>query len=1135
MPESFDLDLAVLANNIDQELIKLTNEPNIHEIRIEYLKNFYGYNCPKQYLKIIYSNPYNNKILINIFEQGLIGPKTTVFESHIPYLLQFLIQYDLYGLGEIEFKKALHRSNKQLKDSSILDKESYLDEYDCDIADISYSNVQKGLGYMLTEEQTRISVNYSELLNTPRICAYNPDERLEYLKQILEDENTKCNEATILHTFIENQLSDSSLENDKILLSTVSDLEKSLTFIPHSSHPVLPIQPRPTNYDCIAKFNNHNVGSFDILSNSSTFLVFPPSRSQALDSSIIYDLHPEYHSTPFFSKFNDWVSSSNNMLLLPHRIQAHKETYKQSLWKYSFQTNKRIVQNNRLLLVCTDPPSIKSLGNKTVDYNPKWKYNYLTTFNNNRKTLAKNTMNLTNMSVNSIMSFSCENENTIYDDLNIKLMCMELFALSTTSMPTPQNSTISAIFYTLRPCPSNISYFLLACTPKNTYKNKNVKINYFDTELCLLQKFIKIVQNSDCDILLSYDSSNSWLFFIQRAVNLGLKNVSNALSRVPFSQTTFFYTLARYENKNSKQVFSWLKDYSQPEIAGRVIINLWKEIRRHMPLRVFTFEESCKKILKRKFPSFDYEYLKTLWSEPVSSHRIIHFLNYFTIKLDSCVKIFEQIDLLGNTYETCLLTGLPISAVLTRGSQIHVESLFLRLTKHQNYIVPTPSQLDKEKMRAFEYLPLTLEPSFAFNPDPVVVLDYQSLYPSIMIAYNLCYSTCLCRLDDINSSSSKLGCRILSRLTSRQLSIKLIANVVYGYTSAGFTGHMPFSDLADSIVSTGRKILEDTIKSIENTSEWKASVYFMLTFCVFVLLRGVSREKAFKIGREIAEKITNSLPQPIKLKFEKVYHPCFLQTKKRYAGYSWDNEYQTTPNFDSKGIETIRRDFCPFASKALKKCLKVLFDTKDISKVKEKFQKICHNLNHGNIKLNDLYLTKIYKGFNNYKQIKNPITEIIKKSHRENPNIEPNVGDRIAYVIVAGPDQAILASLVETVDIFLGNKDLCPNNVYYITKQLIPPLHRFLSLLDVDINQWYREISSSSSIWDKICPQFGKSKSQKTLTQFFFDFRKFNVKFLKNTSHHYKLIKDNSLIRKLCHTCCESYLRISDIYPPYLS
>lgn len=40
---------------------------------------------------------------------------------------------------------------------------------------------------------------------------------------------------------------------------------------------------------------------------------------------------------------------------------------------------------------------------------------------------------------------------------------------------------------------------------------------------------------------------------------------------------------------------------------------------------------------------------------------------------------------------------------------------------------------------AIECIPLVMEPMSRFYPDPVIVLDFQSLYPSIVIAYNYWY------------------------------------------------------------------------------------------------------------------------------------------------------------------------------------------------------------------------------------------------------------------------------------------------------------------------------------------------------------------------------------------------------------
>ena len=53
-------------------------------------------------------------------------------------------------------------------------------------------------------------------------------------------------------------------------------------------------------------------------------------------------------------------------------------------------------------------------------------------------------------------------------------------------------------------------------------------------------------------------------------------------------------------------------------------------------------------------------------------------------------------------------------------------------------------------------MPLIMEPFSAFYNGPLLVLDFQSLYPSIMIAYNYCYSTCLGRVADFQGRN-KLG------------------------------------------------------------------------------------------------------------------------------------------------------------------------------------------------------------------------------------------------------------------------------------------------------------------------------------------------------------------------------------------
>lgn len=64
-----------------------------------------------------------------------------------------------------------------------------------------------------------------------------------------------------------------------------------------------------------------------------------------------------------------------------------------------------------------------------------------------------------------------------------------------------------------------------------------------------------------------------------------------------------------------------------------------------------------------------------------------------------------------------------------------------------SYFFFSPSVNDTNNQEALECQALTLEPRSSIEVDPVVVCDFTALYPSLVIAYNLCYSTCAGRLE----------------------------------------------------------------------------------------------------------------------------------------------------------------------------------------------------------------------------------------------------------------------------------------------------------------------------------------------------------------------------------------------------
>lgn len=228
---------------------------------------------------------------------------------------------------------------------------------------------------------------------------------------------------------------------------------------------------------------------------------------------------------------------------------------------------------------------------------------------------------------------------------------------------------------------------------------------------------------------------------------------------------------------------------------------------------------------------------------------------------------------------------------------------------------------------------------------------------------------------------------------------------------------------------------------------------------MFVLLKGASKEQSFKIGQEIAEAVTATNPKPVKLKFEKVYLPCVLQTKKRYVGYMYETLDQKDPVFDAKGIETVRRDSCPAVSKILERSLKLLFETRDISLIKQYVQRQCMKLLEGKASIQDFIFAKEYRGSFSYKPgACVPALELTRKMLTYDRRSEPQVGERVPYVIIYGTPGVPLIQLVRRPVEVLQDPTLRLNATYYITKQILPPLARIFSLIGIDVFSWYHEL-----------------------------------------------------------------------------
>lgn len=303
-------------------------------------------------------------------------------------------------------------------------------------------------------------------------------------------------------------------------------------------------------------------------------------------------------------------------------------------------------------------------------------------------------------------------------------------------------------------------------------------------------------------------------------------------------------------------------------------------------------------------------------------------------------------------------------------------------------------------------------------------------------------------------------------LQAKQLGLKLLANVTYGYAAASFSGKMPCSEIADAIVESGRATLERGIDLIRSRRDWEAKVVYADTDSLFVSLPGKSKADAFRIGYEIVSKITDMNPIPMKLQFEKVYLPCILLAKKRYVGFKYETIDDKESVFDAKGIETVRRDGCPAVAKCVETCIKILFRTKNLSLVKEYLYRQWTKILSGRVSIQDFIIAKEVK-LGTYKSSKTlPLGAIVaEKEMIKDPRAEPEFGDRVPYVVINGKDpNARLRDSVVSPEDLVNDQSLTLNGKYYITKQIIPPLARIFRLVGVNIEKWFNQMPKVSRV-----------------------------------------------------------------------
>ncbi|KAJ9704128.1 hypothetical protein PVL29_005424 [Vitis rotundifolia] len=600
-----------------------------------------------------------------------------------------------------------------------------------------------------------------------------------------------------------------------------------------------------------------------------------------------------------------------------------------------------------------------------------------------------------------------------------------------------------------------------------------VDVMSFDTERDVLLAWRDFIREVDPDIIIGYNICKFDLpYLIERASVLGiaefpiLGRIRN--SRVRVKDTTF--SSRQYGTRESKEV----------TVEGRVQFDLLQVMQRDYKLSSYSLNSVSAHFLAEQKEDVHHSIISDLQNGNAETRRRLAVYCLKDAYLPQ--RLLDKLMFIYNYVEMARVTGVPISFLLSRGQSIKVLSQLLRKAKQKNLVLPNVKQAGSEQ-GTYEGATV-LEANAGFYEKPIATLDFASLYPSIMMAYNLCYCTLVCsqtqpptRMCQQNSigeifvkSSLQKGIlpEILEELLAarkrakadlkeakdplekavldgRQLALKISANSVYGFTGAT-VGQLPCIEISSSVTSYGRQMIEHTKKLVEDKFttlggyEHNAEVIYGDTDSVMVLFGVSTVEAAMNLGREAAEYISGTFMKPIKLEFEKVYYPYLLISKKRYAGLLWTNP-DKFDKMDAKGIETVRRDNCLLVKNLVKECLHKILIDRDIPGAVQYVKNTIADLLMNRMDLSLLVITKgLTKTGDDY-EVKAAHVELAERMRKRDAATAPNVGDRVPYVIIKGAKGAKAYEKSED-PIYVLENNIPIDPQYYLENQISKPLLR---------------------------------------------------------------------------------------------
>ncbi|XP_030058230.1 DNA polymerase alpha catalytic subunit isoform X2 [Microcaecilia unicolor] len=650
------------------------------------------------------------------------------------------------------------------------------------------------------------------------------------------------------------------------------------------------------------------------------------------------------------------------------------------------------------------------------------------------------------------------------------------------------------------PQPPFQKHFCVLCKPndcifpydyKEEIMRKNAKIEIAATERTLLGFFLAKIHKIDPDIIVGHNIYGFDLEVILQRINTCKVPHWSKIGRLRRSVMPKLGGRSGFAERNAA--------------CGRMICDIEISAKEMIRCKSYHLSELVHQILKTERVTIPPENIRSAYSD--SAH-LLYMLENTWMDARYILQIMCELSVLPLALQITNIAGNIMSRTLMGGRSERNEYLLLHAFHEHDYIVPDKpvfkkpqlgqvneddddaeeSKSKKVRKKAAYAGGLVLEPKVGFYDKFILLLDFNSLYPSIIQEFNICFTTVQRvasysrkeeeqdEIPELPNPDLDLGIlpREIRKLVERrqqvkqlmkqadlnpdhllqydirQKALKLTANSMYG--CLGFS-HSRFyaKPLAALVTQKGREILMHTKDMVQKMN---LEVIYGDTDSIMINTNSTNLEEVFKLGNKVKNEV-NKLYKLLEIDIDGVFKSLLLLKKKKYAALTveptGDGQYVTKQEL--KGLDIVRRDWCDLAKSTGNFVISQILSDQSrdtiVENIQKKLTEIGENVIGGSIPTTQYEINKaLTKDPQDYPDKKSLPHVHVALWINSQGGRKVKAGDTVAYIICQDGSNLSASQRAYAPEQLQKQDNLAVDTQYYLSQQVHPVVARICDPID---------------------------------------------------------------------------------------